>query len=437
MIIFSFFSCFKEEILEAKADFSFEPIGTNSNSPAFFVFNNKSTGGETYEWTFEGAQPLTATSFNPGQVKYSLAGTFNVKLKVSNKDGSVSEITKTITVGQGLLANFTHQILINDYAPVEVALTNLSQGATSYVWTFTGGNPTSSNTQNPANVIYATPGSYSINLSTTNAANQTSQKTVTFTVKPTLTASFSITVPPINADFEVPLTVNTNNTTISATSYSWVAVGATVPSSTAINPSFVYTAPGNYTLQLTATNTKSTQTVTQNITVLPNTNLSVQNNIKLGINTAENTIGCFYSTTQKRVYKANEVDGSNGQLIDLVFFGLNATFSSNRFIAASDALNYTFSALPNATTTNFVNKQETCSCGLNITDAQFNAMTNDLLLQNTTITNQTVSFSDMLIPGIVPFKTQDGRKGLIKVKSFTNDGLNSFIMVDIKVQKQP
>ena len=120
-----------------------------------------------------------------------------------------------------------------------------------------------------------------------------------------------------------------------------------------------------------------------------------------------------------------------------MFFGLNATFSSNRFIAASDALNYTFSALPNATTTNFVNKQETCSCGLNITDAQFNAMMNDLLLQNTTITNQTVSFSDMLIPRIVPFKTQDGRKGLIKVKSFTNDGLNSFIMVDIKVQKQP
>ncbi len=436
-VVFSFFGCFKEEVLEAKADFSFDSIGNNTNSPAFFAFNNKSTGGETFEWTFEGAQPLTSTSFNPGQVKYSLAGTFNVKLKVSNKDGSVSEITKMITVGQGLLANFTHQILINDFAPVEVALTNLSQGATTYNWSFAGGNLTSSNSQNPANVIYSNPGNYTINLTTTNAANQTSQKAVTFIVKPALSASFSISVPVINADFEAPLTVNTNNTTISATSYSWSAVGATVPNSTAASPSFAYTSPGTYTIQLTATNTKSIQTLTQNITVLPNTNLSIQNNIKLGINTAENTIGCYYSTTEKRVYKANEVTAVNGQLIDIVFFGLNATFASNRFITPSEAVNYTFSAIPNATVTSFVNKQETCSCGLNITETQFNAMTNDVLLQSATITNQTVSFNDLVVPRIVPFKTQDGRKGLIKVKSFTNDGLNSFIMIDIKVQKQP
>lgn len=435
--LFSFFGCFKEEMLVAKADFSFDAVGGNSNTPAFFSFNNKSTGGETFEWTFEGGQPATSNKFNPDEVKYSQAGNFNVKLKVSNKDGSVSELTKIITIGQGLLANFTHQILINDFAPVEVALTNLSQGATNYSWTFAGGNFASSNSQNPANVIYSNPGNYSINLTITNSLNQTQQKTVTFMVKPALTTSFAISVPPINADYEAPLTINTINNSISATSYLWTAVGATTPSSTAVNPSFVYNTPGNYTIQLTATNTKSTQIVTQNITVLPNTNLSIQSNIKLGINTAQNTVGCFYSTTEKLVYKASEVTATNGLLIDIVYFGLNATFGNNRFIAANDASNFTFTTIPNATTTSFVNKQETCSCGLNITETQFDNMVTDALIQTSTIINQAVSFNNSLIPRIIPFKTQDGRKGFIKLKSFTNDGLNSYITIDVKVQKQP
>lgn len=437
LVVFSLFGCFKEEMLIANADFTTIPVANNINTPAFFSFNNLSTGGESFEWTFEGGLPASSSKFDPGQVKYIQSGTFLVKLKVSNKDGSISESSKNIIIGQGLLANFTHQILVNDFAPVEVALTNLSQGATSFAWSFSRGNPATSNSQNPSNVIYSSPGNYTINLTTTNATNQTSQKTVTFLVKPALSTSFSTFVLPINSDYEVPFTIKTNNTTVSATSYSWSAIGSTTPTSTAINPDFSYTVAGNYTIQLTATNTKSTQTVSQNITVLPNSNLSIQNNIKLGINTAQNSIGCFYSTIEKKVYKANEVDATNGSLIDIVFFGLNSSFSSNRFIAANDASNYTFSAIPNGTNTSYINKQETCSCGVNISDSQFNAMTNDTLLQGITISNQMVNFNDLIVPRIVPFKTQDGRKGLIKIKSFTNDGLNSYIIVDIKVQKQP
>lgn len=437
LLVFCCISCFKEELLIASADFAMIPLANNINTPAFFTVDNKSNGGEFFEWTFEGGLPASSTKFNPGQVKYTQAGTFTVKLKVSNKDGSVSEVTKNLIIGEGLTANFSHEILVNNFAPVEVSLTNLSQGASTYAWSFSRGNPAASNLQNPTNVIYSTPGNYTINLTTTNAFNQILQKSVSFIVKPALSTTFSTSVLPINADYEAPLTIKTNNTTISATSFSWSAIGSTTPTSTAINPDFVYTTAGNYTIQLTATNSKSTQIVSQNITVLPNTNLSVQNNIKLGINTAQNSIGCFYSTSEKKVYKSDEVDSTNGSLIDIVFFGLNSSFSGNRFISPIDVSNYTFSSIPSATNTSYVNRQETCSCSVNISSSQFDSIANDAVLQGITITNQIVNFNDTVLPRIIPFKTQEGRKGLIKIKSFVNDGLNSYILIDIKVQKQP
>ena len=62
-------------------------------------------------------------------------------------------------------------------------------------------------------------------------------------------------------------------------------------------------------------------------------------------------------------------------------------------------------------------------------------MTSDAFLQTLSITNETTSFNNGVLPRIIPFATADGRKGLLKVKSFVNDGANSYVLVDIKVQK--
>lgn len=428
-------SCLKEEILIAKSEFEFKIV--NNNNASFVTFLNLSSGGEAYEWSFEGGIPSSSNQFNPGEIKYSQSGTFTVKLKVSNKDGSQSELSKSIIISGLVKANFTSEILVNDYAPVEIKLTNISENASQFDWQFSGGNPPNSNLQNPANVIFNTAGSHTILLTAKNASNETSQKTVTIIVKPELSADFTTFVETINNDYEVPVTIKTNNTTISATSYSWEAVGAIPSSSTDLNPNFTYNTAGTYTIKLTATNGKQTQIITKNITVLPNSNLSMQTNIKLGINTAHGNLGCFYSTREKKVYKQGEVNNTNGQLIDIVFFGLNATFTSNRFLSPTDAGNYTFTAIPNATQTSFINKQEDCNCGINFSSSQFDAMTTDALLQNINLTNQNISFNNSVLPRIIPFKTQDNRKGLIKIKDFVADGLNSYIIIDIKVQKQP
>ncbi|MFH1319829.1 MAG: PKD domain-containing protein, partial [Bacteroidota bacterium] len=55
-------------------------------------------------------------------------------------------------------------MLVND----NIDFTDLSSGATSWSWTFTGGNPASSTLQNPVNIQYTSPGLYTVSLTATN-----------------------------------------------------------------------------------------------------------------------------------------------------------------------------------------------------------------------------------------------------------------------------
>lgn len=432
VLLFTFLSCLKEEILIANADFLFEETITSSGK--ILTFTNLSTNGEQYEWTFENGTPATSIEFNPGQVSFTITGTQTIKLKVSNKDGSVSEIEKQIEVTSNPTTDFNYQIVINNYAPVEVQVTNLSQNIANYDWQFSNATPGNSTQAQPENVIFNTVGTQSITLNTLSNSGITAQKTITFEVLPELNTNFDYSVLPIDENFNAPVKVFIENTTISATSYTWEVVGASPATSTQENPSFIFNAAGNYQIKLTATNGKQTQTLIKNITVLPYTNLSTQTNVKLGINSAQNTVGSYYSTTQKTVYKSSEINPQNGSGIDIVYFGLGNTFSSNVFVSPTEAATFGLANIPNATVTQYTNKQENCACTV-VTETDFDNLTNDTFLQSLTITTQNSAFNNTVLPRIIPFVTANGRKGLLKIKSFINDGPNSYVLVDIKAQK--
>jgi hypothetical protein len=168
--------------------------------------------------------------------------------------------------------------------------------------------------------------------------------------------------------------------------------------------------------------------------VLPYTNLSTQTNVKLGINSAQNTIGSYYSTTQKTVYKSSEINTQNGSGIDIVYFGLGNTFSSNVFVSPTEASAFGLANIPNATVTQYTNKQENCGCTI-VTETEFDNLTNDTFLQGLSINAQNIAFNNTVLPRIIPFVTANGRKGVLKIKSYVNDGANSYVLVDIKVQK--
>ncbi len=142
------------------------PVGGTVN------FTDLSTGSPTsWSWTFTGGTPATSTVQNPTGIQYTTAGIYAVSLTASNGTGSDIE-TKInyITVGDPPpVADF-----VADMTSIPVGgtvnFTDLSAGSpTSWSWTFNGGTPATSTTQNPTSIQYNTAGLYTVSLSVTNA----------------------------------------------------------------------------------------------------------------------------------------------------------------------------------------------------------------------------------------------------------------------------
>lgn len=436
-LLFLLSGCYQEQILEVKAGFRAEVVNDNYSVPVLVKINNSTSGAESYAWTMTGADPASSTELNPGTLQYNNPGTYTIHLEATNQNGGKDSRDTTLVVDAAIRVNFTLKNA-SWYPDATVSINNTTIGATIYQWTFSGGTPSSSTLQQPGDVVFHTPGTYSISLKAGNGRLSYTKDT-TVTVLPDLTNDFNINWAAEDNDMEVPFTVNLQNNSISATSYKWICSGGSLSSSISTSPIVCYNSPGTFTISLTASNDKKSLTKSQTITLLPNSNLFRFRNVHLGINTAKNTIGCYFSSSLGKVLKASEVTETNGSSIDVVYFGFDNTFNYNKFISPNSVQNYTFSNIPNAISTAIINKQESCGCGSSMTAAQFDAMTDDALLQSTSI-NQTAAglaeFNSTALPRIVLFQTQDGRKGAIKIKQCVAAGQQSYIVCDIKVMKK-
>jgi hypothetical protein len=176
------------------------------------------------------------------------------------------------------------------------------------------------------------------------------------------------------------------------------------------------------------------------ITVLPNTNLRTFVDVKLGINTAHSNVGSFFSTSLRKKFDAGDDLSSVGKEIDIVFYGLNKNFIYNRFISPDSADKYTFDPIPGAMNVTIINTIENSPYASQMTPAVFDGMTNDVPLKGIPLVFNDAAwqqFSDAIVPRIVLFKKSNGVKGAIKIKQFVQDEKQSYIIVDIKVQKEP
>jgi PKD repeat protein len=133
-------------------------------------------------------------------------------------------------------------------AALTANFTDLSTGAiTSRAWDFGDGN--TSTQQNPTHV-YAAPGVYTVTLTASSESCSDSEtKTNYITVSGAPNAAFAGSLVSGNA----PFTVNfTDQSTGNSTSWTWDFGDGS--NSTQQNPAHTYNAPGDYTVQLTATN---------------------------------------------------------------------------------------------------------------------------------------------------------------------------------------
>lgn len=436
VLAFVFNACAVEESIPVKADFSIKVINDDYSVPVKVEITNKSTGAETYQWSFEGATITSSTEKSPQPITYANPGVYKIKLKASNKDGNQDEKEIEVKADASMNVDFEWQMQGSDISPVTLNMIDKSLGATQYLWEFEGGSPATSNAQNP-DVVFTTPGDHIIKLTISNGLETYStQKTVT--IKPAMTIDFNWTVDPIDNDYQAPVLLHLNNMSTNAFTYEWTIVGANPATSTAVSPDINLPAAGTYTIILKAINDKETKILQKQVTVLPDANLLSFSNIQLGISSASSTIGSFFSSELGTVLKQNEVNAANGSKIDFAFFGLNSSFMYNQFVSPDQVQNNGFLAIPNATHTKVINSQELV--GTQLSSSGFDAINagNDFNSITVTETNAGKSpFNNSVVPRVILFQTADGRKGAVKAKSFVANGLSSYILVDIKVQKQP
>jgi PKD repeat protein len=184
------------------------------------------TLAQSYQWFFDG---------------YAIAG--DTQAITINQTG---EYIVVVTDSSGCFASDTFIVTnisspgfsVNDTSVCEkfcIDFTDQStNNPTTWQWFFPGGNPASSNDQNPASVCYATPGTYDVTLITTNANGND-----------TLTLSNYITVIPTPAAPIISQAGYTLTST-SSISYQWQLNSVDIPGAT--NQSYTVLQSGLYTV---------------------------------------------------------------------------------------------------------------------------------------------------------------------------------------------
>ncbi|MHA7830024.1 MAG: PKD domain-containing protein [Flagellimonas sp.] len=435
-----FASCAKEVALPIEADFDVEVMDNDYSVPVYVKINNQTEGADTFQWTFEGGEPAASTDKNPGTVRYSEKGEYKIRLVASNRDGVEEERDYELSINEAIVPNFEINVEGDDYAPVTIAIENNTTGATTYDWTFEGGIPPKSDAHTPGKIVFQEPGEHLVTLTVGNGReNHTIADTVV--VASDVLADFEIVPAFEDDDFQAPVTLNLLNKSVNATGYEWTFETAEPTSSMETSPTITINEPGVHQIKLRAYNPKRNATEIKEVTIYENTNLRILEDVVLGISTAHNSNlkGALYSTITRQVYDAATVPVDDASMVDIAFFGLNQEFNFNKFVSPDEVQEYTFEPLSSATHTKFINLQESCDCEASLSVAEFDAIEDDSLL-NTLNIEETIGgiqdFDDSVVPRIVLFETWEGRKGAIKIKEFVQDGANSHIVMDVKVQKQ-
>ncbi|MCK4761635.1 MAG: PKD domain-containing protein [Candidatus Aminicenantes bacterium] len=139
---------------------------------------------------------------------------------------------------------------------------------TSWSWSFTGGTPSSSTAQDPT-VTYNSAGSFTVELTATNAAGNDTETKVSYITAAAMQAPVANFTGSPTTIYEGGTVNFTDTSTNSPTSWAWTFSGGSPSSSTAQNPSVTYSTAGTYTVSLTASNSTGSdgETKTDYITV--------------------------------------------------------------------------------------------------------------------------------------------------------------------------
>lgn len=221
-------------------------------------FTNQSINSTGSSWNF--GDGFTSNETNPVH-EYLADGVYTVTLISAGVCGPDTS-TAQVTIQTPPQAEFSYQ-QSGDCIPVNVTFTNESSpNATSFAWSFPGGNPSASNLENPS-VTYNSAGTYDVTLiAYSGGGSDTSTWNGLVTVGSVPEAAFLLSTDQTTVIFD--------NESLGAESYFWsFGDGQT---STETNPVHDYGAFGTYTVNLISTNTcgSDTMVIVIELSTVPN-----------------------------------------------------------------------------------------------------------------------------------------------------------------------
>jgi PKD repeat protein len=245
-----------------EADFSAQP--TSGCATLTVTYSDQSQNAASWQWTFPGGSPSSATGQGPHVVEYTNPGEYDAKLVVNCQQGSDTETkTKYITVNDCTCeADFVVD-QTSGCAPLTVQFSDDSENATSWNWSFPGGSPSNATGQGPHNITYNNPGNYDVSLDIVCPYGNDSE---------TKNNYIQINDCACEAEFYAdqtsgcaPVTVLFVDESENATEWSWNFPGGTPSSAQGKGPhSITYDNPGSYDVTLDITCPFGTDSKTMN-----------------------------------------------------------------------------------------------------------------------------------------------------------------------------
>ncbi len=195
-----------------------------------------------------------------------------------DNDSVSSDVIRGCTYGRGLWgSDMYHAAPVADFtadktniaAGCSVNFSDLSSGTpTNWLWTFNGGTPSSSGIKNPSGIVYNTPGTYPVkmkiwNVNGTDSITKTNYITVDVAQAPAVDFTADKTVlcegDYVHFQDESGYCPSSWYWEISSTTYTFIQ-GTNANSQ---NPVVQFTAPGLYSVRLTATNSTGSNDITK------------------------------------------------------------------------------------------------------------------------------------------------------------------------------
>ncbi len=274
-------------------DFTFTPTQCDNGDVDFInTSSSPAFGSASYVWKFGDGK--ISTEINPSHT-YNSYQTFNVTLVANTTLGCIDSVTKSVTLRETPISNFTMSPSTCTNQPIDFTNTTTTPAGhvNTYEWIFGDGN--TSNSSSPTHQ-YASPSTYEIVLKSisTNGCSSEHRTTVTINLKPA-------------ADF-IAATVcegqptlfdnNSRSDDNEPLSYKWMFGNG--DSSTDVKPSIVYSTDGSYTATLTAlhpngcSDTKTASVIVHNVPSV-SINSTTANTGDGGYSFATNTTGTGYT----------------------------------------------------------------------------------------------------------------------------------------------